>query len=104
MDISPFYIHLTKNPAWAGFLLNDYLFAGTGVAADIALPCAIQNEVDENDLKEMVNNKVRYIAEGANQPLTIGAADKVQETSILYAPGKASNAGGVACSCFDLRL
>jgi len=72
------------------------------VPCDIAIPCAIQNEVDVNDVNNMIKNGVKYVIEGANQPLTIDAVNKIQTTNILYAPGKASNAGGVACSCFEM--
>lgn len=68
------------------------------IDADIALPCATQNEVDRDAMQEMVKNKVRYIAEGANMPLTSEAQDIVAENNIIYGPGKAANAGGVAVS------
>lgn len=72
------------------------------VKCDIAIPCAIQNEVDENDVENLIKNGTKYIAEGANLPLTLKAMEKVLESDILYAPGKASNAGGVACSGFEM--
>lgn len=68
------------------------------IEADIALPCATQNEVDAVSMNEMVKNKVSYIAEGANMPLTSEAQDIVAENNIIYGPGKAANAGGVAVS------
>jgi glutamate dehydrogenase (NADP+) len=73
-----------------------------GVKVDIALPCATQNELDENDAKELVKNGCKYVAEGANMPTTIAGVKVFQEAGILYAPGKASNAGGVATSGLEM--
>ena len=70
--------------------------------ADVALPCATQNEVDENDAKALVELGVKYVAEGANMPLTAKAIDVVREHGIAYAPGKAANAGGVAVSGLEM--
>lgn len=72
------------------------------IKADIALPCATQNEVGADDAKQLVKNGVKYIAEGANMPLTIEAIDIVREGNVSYAPGKASNAGGVAVSGLEM--
>lgn len=73
------------------------------VPCDIALPCATENEVDYDDVKDLVKNGVACIAEGANLPLTLDAMSYVmQNDSVLYAPGKASNAGGVACSGLEI--
>ncbi len=72
------------------------------VPCDIAIPCAIQNEVDEDDVRNIVKNGVKYLVEGANQPLTNKAVSLVEDTDLIYAPGKATNAGGVACSCFEM--
>jgi glutamate dehydrogenase (NADP+) len=69
-----------------------------GVEADIALPCATQNEVDKEEAKTLASNGVKVIAEGANMPLTAEAIEIAQENNIIYAPGKAANAGGVAVS------
>src|SRR3546814_3509939 len=69
-----------------------------GVPADIALPCATQNELDDHDARQLVANKVKCVAEGANMPSTLEAVDVFLESGVLYAPGKASNAGGVATS------
>ncbi len=66
--------------------------------AHIALPCATQNEVNIEDAKSMISNKIIAIAEGANMPLTHEAQDAVLSKPIIYAPGKAANAGGVAVS------
>ncbi len=73
-----------------------------GVKCDIALPCATQNELDENDAKTLLENGVICVAEGANMPSTLEAVEKFVEAKILYAPGKASNAGGVATSGLEM--
>ena len=72
------------------------------VPTDIALPCATENELDDNDARTLVANGVRCIAEGANMPSTLGAIDVFQHAGVLYAPGKASNAGGVATSGLEM--
>ncbi len=72
------------------------------VPVDIALPCATQNELDENDAKTLIANGVVCVAEGANMPSTIDAAKLFEEKGVLYAPGKASNAGGVATSGLEM--
>ena len=72
------------------------------VKADIALPCATQNEIDENDAKKLVANGVYCVCEGANMPSTNEAVNVFQEARILYSPGKASNAGGVATSGLEM--
>jgi len=73
-----------------------------GVPVDIALPSATQNEIDGNDAKELVKNGVKCVAEGANMPSTLEAVDVFLAARILYAPGKASNAGGVATSGLEM--
>ena len=72
------------------------------VPADIALPCATQNELDEADAKALIAHGVRCVAEGANMPSTLEAADAFIHAGVLYAPGKASNAGGVATSGLEM--
>jgi glutamate dehydrogenase (NADP+) len=72
------------------------------IPCDIALPCAIQNEVSEDDANELVNNGCMLVAEGANMPSTPEAIAVFQSNGILYAPGKASNAGGVAVSGLEM--
>ncbi|MBQ8017660.1 MAG: NADP-specific glutamate dehydrogenase [Methanobrevibacter sp.] len=72
------------------------------VKADIALPCATQNELDLEDAKNLVANGVIAVAEGANMPTTIEATEYLQENDVLFAPGKASNAGGVATSALEM--
>ncbi|MFO7938840.1 MAG: NADP-specific glutamate dehydrogenase [Bacteroidales bacterium] len=69
---------------------------------DIALPCAIQNELDKNDAETLINNGVICVSEGANMPCTPEAIEVFQNAKILYAPGKASNAGGVATSGLEM--
>lgn len=73
-----------------------------GVACDIALPCATQNEINEEDAKTLLSNGVKCIAEGANMPSSNEAIAQYLKAKILYAPGKASNAGGVATSGLEM--
>ncbi|MDO4229175.1 MAG: glutamate dehydrogenase, partial [Capnocytophaga sp.] len=73
-----------------------------GEKCDIALPCATQNELDEKDAKTLLKNGCICVAEGANMPSTPEAVTAFQEAKILYAPGKASNAGGVATSGLEM--
>ena len=73
-----------------------------GVACDIALPCATQNELNEDHARTLINNGCIAVSEGANMPSTIEAVHLFQEARILYAPGKASNAGGVATSGLEM--
>ena len=73
-----------------------------GVKVDVALPCATQNELDEEDAKELVRNGCICVCEGANMPTTIEGAKVLQEAKTLYSPGKASNAGGVATSGLEM--
>ncbi|MBQ9844846.1 MAG: NADP-specific glutamate dehydrogenase [Oscillospiraceae bacterium] len=72
------------------------------VPCDIALPCATQNELDENGAKALVANGCIAVAEGANMPSTPQAVEVFLASDILYAPGKASNAGGVATSGLEM--
>jgi glutamate dehydrogenase (NADP+) len=72
------------------------------VKTDIALPCATQNELDINDAKKLIKNGVVCVAEGANMPCTPDAVVEFQRRKVLYAPGKASNAGGVATSGMEM--
>lgn len=73
-----------------------------GVACDIALPCATQNELDTEDAKELVKNGCFCVSEGANMPTTLGGVEVFIGAKILYAPGKAANAGGVATSGLEM--
>ena len=73
-----------------------------GVKCDIALPCATQNELNEKDAKTLVQNKCFAVCEGANMPSTMDAVNYFLSNRILFAPGKASNAGGVAVSGLEM--
>ena len=79
----------SSNPLWA-------------VPADCAFPCATQNELNEKDAQNLVKNKVRLVAEGANMPTTPEAINYLIDNGVMYAPGKASNAGGVATSGLEM--
>ena len=72
------------------------------IKCDVALPCATQNELDHLDAKNLISNGCYCVAEGANMPCTIKAISEFKENKILYAPGKASNAGGVAVSGLEM--
>jgi len=72
------------------------------IKCDIALPCATQNELHETDAKMLLSNGCMCVSEGANMPSTIEAVHVFQKAKILYAPGKASNAGGVATSGLEM--
>jgi glutamate dehydrogenase (NADP+) len=72
------------------------------IKVDVALPCATQNELDENDAKELVKNGCVCVCEGANMPTTISGLKVFHSAGILYSPGKASNAGGVATSGLEM--
>lgn len=72
------------------------------VKCDVALPCATQNEIYENDAKQLIKNGCICVCEGANMPTTIEAYKLFVEAGVLYAPGKASNAGGVATSGLEM--
>jgi len=73
-----------------------------GIMCDVALPCATQNEIEEDDAGALVKNGVSYVAEGANMPCTDAAVKAFYEAGVVYAPGKASNAGGVAVSGLEM--
>ena len=72
------------------------------VKADVALPCATQNELNLDDAKNLVANGVLAVCEGANMPTTLDATKYLQENGVLFVPGKASNAGGVAVSALEM--
>ncbi|MCJ1995838.1 NADP-specific glutamate dehydrogenase [Lactococcus piscium] len=72
------------------------------VKADIALPCATQNEIDTEGAKRLIENGVKIVAEGANMPTTLAAVDILHAEQITYCPGKAANAGGVAVSALEM--
>ena len=73
-----------------------------GIACDMALPCATQNEVNEDEAKTLIANKCICVAEGANMPCNPEAVEALQSGGVLFAPGKASNAGGVATSGLEM--
>ncbi|AWH88648.1 NADP-specific glutamate dehydrogenase [Limnobaculum parvum] len=73
-----------------------------GVPVDIALPCATQNELELADAKLLIQNGVKAVAEGANMPTTIDATEALMAANVLFAPGKAANAGGVATSGLEM--
>lgn len=73
-----------------------------GIATEIALPCATQNELDTDDAAALIRHGVRLVAEGANMPTTEPAVHALQECGVLFAPGKAANAGGVATSGLEM--
>ena len=72
------------------------------IPVDIALPCATQNELHLEDAKQLVANGCYAVAEGANMPTTLEATEYLQKNGILFAPGQASNAGGVATSALEM--
>ena len=72
------------------------------VKCDVALPCATQNELDIDDAKQLIANGCIAVAEGANMPTTLEATEALQQAGVLFAPGKAANAGGVATSALEM--
>ncbi|MCV2509712.1 MAG: NADP-specific glutamate dehydrogenase, partial [Neisseriaceae bacterium] len=72
------------------------------IPCDIALPCATQNELNKEDAELLINQACKCVAEGANMPSTLEAVEIFLDNKILYAPGKASNAGGVATSGLEM--
>ena len=91
--------------AYKAYRPNSEYHEGRGVwsiKCDVALPCATQNELLEEDAKALVANGVIAVAEGANMPTTIEATKILQDAGVLFAPGKAANAGGVATSALEM--
>lgn len=84
----------------AVFVPNERVW---GVKADVALPCATQNELDELGVKSLLESGVIAVAEGANMPTTPGAVAMLQQAGILFGPAKAANAGGVATSALEMQ-
>ncbi len=72
------------------------------IKVDVALPCATQNELHLDDAKALVANGVTAVCEGANMPTTLDATQYLQDSGVLFVPGKASNAGGVATSALEM--
>ena len=70
---------------------------------DVALPCATQHEIEEEDAKTIAERGCQFVAEGANMPCTHGARGVFLDKSVTFGPGKAANAGGVATSCFEMH-
>ncbi len=84
---------------------NAVYTAGNGIwniKCDIALPCATQNELNETDAKTLIKNGCIAVGEGANMPTTLEATNVFLENNVLFAPGKAANAGGVATSALEM--
>ncbi len=73
------------------------------VACDVAMPCATQNELDDKHAANLINNGVQVVAEGANMPCTPEAVRAFEEAGVMFAPGKAANAGGVATSGLEMQ-
>ncbi|MBA4310339.1 MAG: NADP-specific glutamate dehydrogenase [Chlorobiaceae bacterium] len=73
-----------------------------GVKVDVAIPCATQNELNENDAKELVKNGLTCLGEAANMPTTLEGYKVFRDAGVLFAPGKAANAGGVATSGLEM--
>jgi glutamate dehydrogenase (NADP+) len=80
---------LQTNPVWA-------------IKADCAFPCATENEINGKDAEALLGNGVMLVSEGANMPSTPEAVDQYLDQQILYGPGKAANAGGVAVSALEM--
>jgi len=72
------------------------------VSCDVAMPCATQNELNEAEANMLINNNVKVVAEGANMPTTPEGVSAFQDAKVMFAPGKASNAGGVATSGLEM--
>lgn len=72
------------------------------IKCDIALPCATQNELDENSAKTLIENGCKLVGEGANMPTTLEATDMFINKGLIFLPGKAANAGGVATSALEM--
>ncbi len=92
---------ITSPPATFGVTFRDGALPWD-LGADIALPCATQNEIDADAAKSLVESGTKLVAEGANMPLNGAAVDIVRDAGLLYAPGKAANAGGVAISGLEM--
>lgn len=91
--------------AYKNYRPNSEYHEGRGVwdiKVDIALPCATQNELLLDDVKQLVANGCICVAEGANMPTTLEATEYLQENGVIFAPGKAANAGGVATSALEM--
>ena len=89
---------------WKNILRQNFILKKNpwSVPCHVAIPCATQNELTESDAKVLIKNGLTTIGEGANMPCTPGAIKAFKSNQILYAPGKASNAGGVAVSGLEM--
>ena len=85
-----------------GYVVDEEGIDLAAVKVDVALPCATQNELLIDDAKALVANGTMIVAEGANMPTTLEATQYLQENGVYFAPGKASNAGGVATSALEM--
>lgn len=90
----------TNSHSNAKYLENGCIW---DIECDVALPCATQNELNADNAKTLLKNGCKCVAEGANMPATPQAIEEFQKTGILFAPGKATNAGGVATSALEMQ-
>lgn len=91
--------------AYAAYRPDSEYHEGKGIwsiPCDIALPCATQNELNKDDAALLIKNGVKLVAEGANMPTTLQATELFQKHGVMFAPGKAANAGGVATSALEM--
>lgn len=93
--------YLEKHPN-ATFMSSDTGKKIWSIKADLAFPCATQNELDEKDAQVLIENGLLAVSEGANMPSTLKAISIFQEAGILFGPAKAANAGGVAVSALEM--
>jgi glutamate dehydrogenase (NADP+) len=97
--ISQYLDYDNKSTEYVEYTGNEVIW---DVECDIALPCATQNELSEKSAKILVKNGTKFVAEGANMPSTNAAIDVFLKNDIMYLPGKAANAGGVATSALEM--
>ncbi|NMM50403.1 NADP-specific glutamate dehydrogenase [Marinigracilibium pacificum] len=96
------YIDEFPNAEYHETSKNDDYNELWNIPADCAFPCATQNEINDKDVKNLIDNKIQLIAEGANMPVTSEGQELLRGSGVMYAPGKASNAGGVAVSSIEM--
>lgn len=97
--ISDYLNYFKKEDLTAEYIENSVIW---NVKCDIALPCATQNELSEESARIIVSNGTNYVAEGANMPSTLKAIKVFLNSNLVYLPGKAANAGGVATSALEM--
>ncbi|HKM23346.1 MAG TPA: Glu/Leu/Phe/Val dehydrogenase dimerization domain-containing protein, partial [Erysipelothrix sp.] len=104
LDIASIQAHKDSKEALKTYTKSTYIYDHSiwNVPCDIALPCATQSEIDDKDMKALLINGVKIVAEGANRPLTPEAVNRIQASEAYYLPGKAANAGGVAVSGLEM--